>query len=100
MDIRISKLEKDELIGPLEEEFYPTCKPYILGKMAKSLFDVRVERAAKVLELIYTDVCGPHNEMERGGFLHFITFINDYTWYGYVYLMKHKHEFFWKVQGI
>jgi hypothetical protein len=28
----------------------------------------------------------------RGGFQYFITFTNDFSRYGYVYLMKHKSE--------
>ncbi|MFK0577063.1 hypothetical protein, partial [Acetobacter fabarum] len=30
----------------------------------------------------------------RGGYLYFITFIDDLSRYGYVYLMKHKLESF------
>ncbi|KAL0293961.1 UNVERIFIED_CONTAM: hypothetical protein Scaly_3132100 [Sesamum calycinum] len=33
------------------------------------------------------DVCGPLNTPARRGFLHFITFTNDHSRYGYVYLM-------------
>lgn len=91
-DTRISKLEKDGLIGLLEEESYPSCELYILGKMARSSFDGYVERAAKVLELVHINICGPYNEMARGGFLYFITFIDDYSWYSYVYVMKCKLE--------
>ncbi|KAH0972804.1 hypothetical protein GBA52_024960 [Prunus armeniaca] len=32
----------------------------------------------------------------RGGFSYFITFIDDHSWLGYVYLMKHKFESFEK----
>ena len=32
----------------------------------------------------------------RGGFSYFITFIDDYSRYGYVYLMKYKSEAFEK----
>jgi transposase InsO family protein len=32
----------------------------------------------------------------RGGFQYFITFTNDFSRYGYVYLMKHKSETFEK----
>ena len=36
------------------------------------------------------------NHMARGSFSYFITFIDDYSRYGYLYLMKHKFESFEK----
>ena len=41
---------------------------------------------------MHTDVCGLFGEMARVGFLYFITFIDDHSRYGLVYLMKHKSE--------
>ena len=46
------------------------------------------------LELVHTDVCGPMSVQARGGYEYFITFIDDYSRYGYVYLMRHKSEAF------
>jgi flavin-dependent dehydrogenase len=34
----------------------------------------------------------------RGGFQYFITFTDDLSRYGYVYLMKHKSEIFEKFE--
>jgi hypothetical protein len=51
---------------------------------------------ADLLELIHTDVCGPMSTTARGGFQYFITFTNDFSRYGYIYLMKHKSETFEK----
>ena len=45
-----------------------------------------------MLELVHTDVCGPINIRARGGYEYFITFTDDYSKYGYVYLMQHKSE--------
>ena len=52
------------------------------------------EKASDLLELIHTDVCGPMSSIARGGFQYFITFTDDLSRYGYVYLMKHKSETF------
>ena len=54
------------------------------------------ERASDLLELIHTDVCGPMSSTARGGFQYFITFTDDLSRYGYVYLMKHKSGTFKK----
>ena len=48
------------------------------------------------LDLIHTDVCGPMSTHTRGGFIYFITFIDDFSRYGYLYLMKYKSEAFEK----
>ena len=47
-------------------------------------------------KIIHTDVCGPMSIPARGGFLYFITFTDDISRYGYIYLMKHKSETFEK----
>ena len=49
-----------------------------------------------LLELIHTDLCGPMSSTARGGFQYFITFTDDLSRYGYVYLMRHKSETFEK----
>ncbi|KAL0324711.1 UNVERIFIED_CONTAM: Retrovirus-related Pol polyprotein from transposon RE2 [Sesamum calycinum] len=41
-----------------------------------------------------SDICGPLNTQDRGGFSYFITFIDDHSRYGYVYLMRYKSEVF------
>ena len=49
-----------------------------------------------MLEIIHTDVCGPMNIEARGGYRYFLTFTDDLSRYGYIYLMKHKSETFEK----
>nr|GEX03730.1 reverse transcriptase domain-containing protein [Tanacetum cinerariifolium] len=48
--------------------------------------------AKDLLGLIHTDVCGPFKIMSRQGASYFVTFNDDFSRYGYVYLLKHKHE--------
>jgi hypothetical protein len=52
--------------------------------------------ASDLLGLVYIDVCGPMRSVVRGGFQYFITFTNDFSTYGYIYLMRHKLESFEK----
>nr|GEW06489.1 retrotransposon protein, putative, Ty1-copia subclass [Tanacetum cinerariifolium] len=51
-------------------------------------------RATDLLGIIHTNVCGPLRHVSRQGASYFITFTDDYSRYGYVYLLKHKHEVF------
>ncbi|GJS17912.1 retrovirus-related pol polyprotein from transposon TNT 1-94 [Tanacetum coccineum] len=62
--------------------------------MARKLYSRQVERAKDLLGLIHTDVCGPFKIVSRQGASYFVTFTNDFIRYGYVYLLKHKHEVF------
>ena len=62
--------------------------------MTKSPFTGKGERASELLGLVHSDVCGPMSSSARGGFFYFITFTDDLSRYGYVYLMKHKSESF------
>ena len=52
------------------------------------------ERANGHLDLIHTDLCGHMSIHDRGGFIYFITFIDDNPQYGYLYLMRYKSESF------
>ncbi|KAJ9545177.1 hypothetical protein OSB04_024884 [Centaurea solstitialis] len=66
------------------------------GKMTKEPFNKNNERASDLLEIVHTDVCGPFSHEARGGYRYFITFTDDFSRYGYVYLMRHKSESFEK----
>ncbi|GKA34447.1 putative reverse transcriptase domain-containing protein [Tanacetum coccineum] len=64
------------------------------GKMTRKSFPHHTERATDLLGIIHIDVCGPLRHVLRQGARYFITFTDDYSHYGYVYLLKHKHEVF------
>ena len=48
------------------------------------------------MEIIHTDVCGPMSVKAHGGYRYFLTFTDDLSRYGYIYLMTHKSETFEK----
>ena len=91
---RISKLHQVGLLNSFDFESYDTCESCLLGKMTKNPFTGHSERANELLDLIHTDVCGPSSSDARGGYKYFITFADDFSRYGYVYLMRHKSESF------
>ena len=65
-----------------------------MDKMTKTPFSGHGERTTELLGLVHTDVCGPMTTQARGGYSYFITFTDDLSRFGYVYLMKHKFEAF------
>ncbi|XP_024018875.1 uncharacterized protein LOC112090852 [Morus notabilis] len=64
--------------------------------MTKRPFGYKGNRVKEVLELVHSDVYSPMNIKERGGYEYYVTIIDDYSRYGYVYPMHHKSETFEK----
>ena len=93
---RLDRLHKDGLIDPYTDEIYDICHSCIKGKMTKTPFKGKGVRSDELLGLIHSDVCGPMSIHARGGYSYFVTFTDDFSRYGHVYLMKHKSEVFEK----
>ncbi|GJU74466.1 retrotransposon protein, putative, ty1-copia subclass [Tanacetum coccineum] len=91
---RIEKLQHDGLLNSIDIESLGKCVSCLSGKMARKPYSHQVERAKDLLGLIHTDVCGPFRIVSRQGASYFVTFTDDFSRYGYVYLLKHKHEVF------
>ena len=60
--------------------------------MTKRPFSAKGNRATEPLELIHSDLCGPMNVKARGGYEYYVSFIDDYSRYGYIYLLQFKSE--------
>ncbi|GJX51287.1 retrotransposon protein, putative, ty1-copia subclass [Tanacetum coccineum] len=91
---RIEKLQHERLLNSTNIQSLRKCVSCMSGKMARKPYSHQVERAKDLLGLIHTDVCGPFKIMSRQGASYFVTFTDDFSRYGYVYLLKHKHEVF------
>ncbi|GJY48895.1 zinc finger, CCHC-type containing protein [Tanacetum coccineum] len=91
---RIEKLQHDGLLNSTDLGDFENCVPCMSGKMARKPYTHQVERVKDLLGLIHTDVCGPFKIVSRQGASYFVTFTDDFSRYGYVYLLKHKHEVF------
>ena len=93
---RITRLVKDGPLRDLSVGSLPVCESCLEGKMTKRSFSTKGSRATEPLQLVHSDVCGPISVRARGGCEYFVTFIDDYSRYGYVYLMQRKSETFGK----
>ena len=85
---RMKKLHVDGLLESLDYESLDACETCLMGKMTKTPFSGTIERATNLLEIIHTDVCGPMSVDARGGYRYFLTFTDDLSRYGYIYLMN------------
>ena len=81
-----------DFLESLDYESFDTCKPCLMGKMTQTLFSGTMERSNDLLEIIHTDVCGPMSVEACSGYHYFLTFTDDLSTYGYIYLTKHKSE--------
>src|SRR3989337_1351069 len=88
----MKKLHADGFLESLDYESFDTCKPCLMGKRTKTPFSGTMERANDLLKIIHTDVCGPMSVEARSGYHYYLTFTDDLSRYGYIYLMKHKSE--------
>ncbi|KAH1056458.1 hypothetical protein J1N35_034523 [Gossypium stocksii] len=73
-------LVKDGPLSMLKEVSYPQCESCLEG--------IRANR------LMQTNACGPMSISTREGYDYYVTFIKDYSRYGYVYLMHRKSKTF------
>ncbi|GKC27224.1 retrotransposon protein, putative, ty1-copia subclass [Tanacetum coccineum] len=70
----IEKLQQEGLLKSTDDELFDQCASFLSGKMTRKSFLNLPERATDLLGNKSTD--------------------DDYSHYGYVYLLKHKHEVF------
>ena len=69
------------------------CEICIQANMTKKHFS-KLDRNSIILELVHFDVYELNGVLTKGGKRYFITFIDDFFRFTYVYLMKNKDESF------
>ena len=60
--------------------------------MTKRPFTAKGYKANECLELVHIDLCGLFNVHAWEGYEYFITFTDDYSRFGFVYLMYGKFD--------
>ena len=88
---RLLRLVKSGLTGSLTKVTLPTCESCLTSKATRKSFG-KARRASGPLDLIHSDICGPMTARNQTNTPYFITFIDDYSRYGHIYLFSHKSE--------
>jgi hypothetical protein len=70
------------------------CKGCALSKNAKDSFPSSDSRSKGILDLVHSDVCGSMSVPSSSGYLHYVTFIDDYSRKTWIFFMKTKDEVF------
>ena len=87
-------------IGHLSSESKPFCEGCVMGKQHRCPYPKGISyRATEPFELIHSDVCGPMPESSIGGSRYYVTFIDDFTRYTFVYFLKNKSQVLEKFKG-
>ena len=87
----LQRLVKNEILVNLECTDLGLCVDCIKGKQTKHN-KKGATRSNHLLEVIHTDICGPFDVPSFSGEKYFITFIDDFSRYGYFYLFKEKSQ--------
>lgn len=71
---------------------YVKCTTCIKSKMHKLPLENKRKRANQILEIIHTDINGPHTTLGNNGEKYFLTFIDDFNKLATIYCIKSKSE--------
>lgn len=88
---RVERLVSDGILSSIKFTDCDMCVDCIKGKQTKHK-KLGAYRATEVLELIHTDICGPFPTASWNGQQYFISFIDDYSRYAYLFLIHEKSE--------
>lgn len=89
------KLYKNDMVIGLDSQITENsiCDSCTAGKQSRLKFNKHKEsKSSRPLQLIHTDVCGPMSSATHDGFRYFVSFIDDFTHFVVVYLIRNKHE--------
>jgi transposase InsO family protein len=79
-------------------EHQELCKGCALGKYTKTAFPSSDSRAAGILDLIHSDVCGSMSSTSLTGCLYYVIFIDEFSQKSWTVFMKTKGQVFSRFQ--
>ncbi|KAG9444830.1 hypothetical protein H6P81_016170 [Aristolochia fimbriata] len=86
---RVKRLVREGILKYLNFTDYATCVDCIKGNQTNSRKN-GTRRSSDLLEIIHTKICCPDSSSSSQKY--FISFIDDYSRYMYLYLRQHKNE--------
>ena len=83
----MERLIKDEILPNFD-----TCVDCIKGKLTIKVRNAKVDKCTELLGVIHIDIYGLFTHLAMGGHKYFITFIDGYSYYGFVELICEKSD--------
>jgi hypothetical protein len=96
-DLRVMR-EMVTRVPDFSSEHHELCKGCTLGKYTKTTFPSSDSRAAGILDLIHSDVCGPMSSTSLTRSLYYVVFIDDFSRKSWIFFMKTKGQVFNRFQ--
>ncbi|GAA0152937.1 hypothetical protein LIER_37592 [Lithospermum erythrorhizon] len=88
----LNVLARRNLISKVDDTFVSKCVHFLKGKQHRASFNKVAQRRSRVLELVYSDVCGPMKTRTLSGCVYFVTCIDDYSRKLWTYPLKSKDQ--------
>src|SRR5438270_8185829 len=88
---RMKYLVSEGILQSLDFSDFDVCIGCIKGKQTKQR-RLGSNRSSDVIELIHTDICGSFPKASWNVQQYFVSFIANYSRYGYLYLIEEKFE--------
>jgi len=88
---RVERLLSNGILESIDFTNFDICVECIKGKQTKAKI-LGAYRASDVLELIHTDICGSLPTPSWNGQQYFISFIDDYSRYAYLFLIHENSQ--------
>jgi hypothetical protein len=80
-------------VPDFSSEHHELCKGCTLGKYTKTAFPSSDSRAAGILDLIHSDVCGPMSSASLTGSLYYVVFIDDFSQKSWIFFEDQRTVF-------
>ena len=78
-------------ITMLYVDYYGVCRGCVLGKNTKGSFPKSENRSKGILDL-HSNLCGPITVTSQGGYIYYVTFIDDHSRKTWIYFLKTKES--------
>ncbi|XP_073136981.1 uncharacterized protein [Henckelia pumila] len=92
-ELKVSDVAASRVLGHLESHDISDCSGCKLAKFSALPFYKSISFSIAPFDLVHSDVWGPYPVYTKGGSRYYVFFIDDFTHYTWVYLMKCKSDF-------
>ena len=88
----MERLIKEDILLDLDFSNCDTCIDCIKSKLIAKVRNAEIDRCTELLGVIHTNICWSLTPLAIGGHKYFITFIDDYSHYGFFELIHEKSD--------
>ncbi|GMP52667.1 hypothetical protein CsSME_00018392 [Camellia sinensis var. sinensis] len=90
----LRSLAQSGILGKVSPSELTKCRGYKLAKMTALPFRKSTSITDTLFSLVHIDIWGPSLVLTKRGSAYYVSFVDDYTRYTWVYFMVHKFNFY------